>query len=114
MYAEALCEISGEVEDDAVEILKEVRTRAGLSTTEPQDIDSWRTALLDERRHEFAYEGVRWFDLVRSNTFLQALSDVGKATLFNENHYIFPIPQKEVDLVNNKDIMWQNPGYFGN
>ena len=114
MYAEALCEISGEVEDDAVEILKEVRTRAGLSTTEPQDIDSWRTALLDERRHEFAYEGVRWFDLVRSNTFLQALSDVGKATLFNENHYIFPIPQKEIDLVNNKDIMWQNPGYFGN
>lgn len=114
MYAEAICEISEKVETEAVEILNEVRNRAKLPTVTPPNIETWRSALLNERRHEFAYEGTRWFDLVRSNTFLQALSDVGKGTLFNEKHYIFPIPQKEVDLVNNKDIMWQNPGYFGN
>lgn len=117
MYAEAICEISGHVEQDAVDYLNDVRHRAGLGdspVTTSSSIDEWREVLLNERRHEFAYEGVRWFDLVRTNTFLQALTDVGKGALFNEKHYIFPIPQKEIDLVGNKDIMWQNPGYFGN
>lgn len=117
IYAEAVCELTGKVEEDAINYLNAIRKRAGLNDSEvttSYSIETWREILLKERRHEFAYEGIRWFDLVRSNTYLQALTNIGKGALFNENHYIFPIPQKEIDIVNNKEILWQNPGYFGN
>ena len=56
----------------------------------------------DERRLEFAGEGHRFFDLVRTG---QA---AGKITGFVEGkHEVFPIPQTEVDVSN----LTQNPGY---
>jgi tetratricopeptide (TPR) repeat protein len=59
-------------------------------------------AIWEERRLEFAMEGDRFFDLVRTGKAAQKITGfvVGK----NE---VFPIPQREVDISG----LIQNPGY---
>jgi hypothetical protein len=94
-------------------IVNQVRARAGLTTqvsgvTLPQ--------LIEERRKEFAAEGSRWHDLVRSGlveTVLPAWiakEDVQKTMKpFEKNFIIYPIPQAELDV--RKGLYEQNPGY---
>jgi starch-binding outer membrane protein, SusD/RagB family len=52
-----------------------------------------------ERRAEFAGEGDRWFDLVRSGRAADAFadSDPRKANYTNEDLYM-PIPQHDIDI----------------
>ena len=63
--------------------------------------------LVKERRLEFVAEGQRWFDLVRTNT-LETLVPIAKPITPQPKHYLFPIPQREIDL--NPNLV-QNPGY---
>ena len=66
MKAEALCNIKSK--GDAIETLNLIRSRAGVSQ---YDTDSEYTVreldelILDERGRELAFEGKRWYDLVR-------------------------------------------------
>jgi len=61
-----------------------------------------RQSIWDERRTEFAMEGERFFDLVRTG---QAAS---KITGFQTGkHEVFPIPQLEIDI----SVLTQNSGY---
>lgn len=118
LYAEAICKLSGNVEQDAIDILNQVRQRAelpDLTTVEINSMAEWQRRLLAERRSEFVGEGIRWYDLVRTKTYYAALMTANptKAANFDDNSYIFPLPQSEVDKVNNPKLMWQNPGYFG-
>lgn len=111
MKAEALNELGRTSE--AVEPLYEVRSRAGL--TNKSDISSlnqedMRTKIIHERRMELAFEGHRWFDLVRIKKGQYALSflhSIGKINASSKN-LLFPIPQKEMDANPN---LTQNPGY---
>ncbi len=69
-YAEALNEVNGGPTTTAVEQIVAVRARVGLSKpTQAQFLamsqSDFREYLLDERAREFAYEDVRWFDIVR-------------------------------------------------
>ena len=43
-----------------------IRGRAGLLSTTANTYPSLKLAIENERRHEFAFEGHRWFDLVRT------------------------------------------------
>ena len=67
MYAEAMNEQSGP-NQDALNRLNAVRTRAGLRALTLSDVAT-RQALRNEidrqRRLELAFEGERWFDLLR-------------------------------------------------
>ncbi len=78
-----------------------VRTRAGLTNTTASDYDALKLAIENERRFEFAFEGQRWSDLVRTKRAAGLLGIDAKYTLF-------PIPLSEMQT-NNK--MTQNPGY---
>lgn len=74
--------------------------------------------VFDERSRELCYEGQRWFDLARTGRLIAAV----KSTVVNiastiapgniqPKHYLFPIPQNEIDnnsAIENSD---QNPGY---
>jgi len=60
-------------------------------------------AIEKERRLEFAFEGQRWFDLVRTNRATDVLPGVTKAYKM-----LFPIPLSEI---NTNSKMTQNPGY---
>ena len=78
-----------------------IRSRAGLEPTTAETYDELKLAIENERRHEFAFEGHRWFDLVRTK---RATIVVG----IDEDYTLFPIPLSE--MTTNKK-MEQNPGY---
>lgn len=112
---------------EAIALLDEVRERAGLpsyatsmkSSVYASKYPTLKDAILHERRVELAFEGHRWFDLIR-NYDPQGLvdyfkkknqADYGNAKLSNistKDRY-FPIPFDEYKL--NPEKMYQNPGY---
>jgi hypothetical protein len=73
-------------------------------------------ALLKERRMELAFEGQRWFDLVRLDKVESVMNavyskDSGRRTrqeAFTENSYRLPIPLRVLQANSN---MVQNKGY---
>jgi hypothetical protein len=69
-----------------------------------------RTAIFAERKWELAYEGKRWFDLVRQGfpIFQAAESSDPTATNIQPTRMLWPIPQAQIDLNPN---LTQNPGY---
>lgn len=118
LKAEALIQGSGDLVTAAA-IIDRVRQRAGLDNL-PASIrtnkDALLDALLNERRLELAFEGQRWFDLVRLDrveTVMNAVyaKDSGRrpqAYPFDHNSYRLPIPQTVIDQ--NPKII-QNDGY---
>ncbi len=109
MKAEALNEVGST--SLAVDPLNIVRTRAGLlgvsSTISQADL---REKIIHERRIELAFEGHRWFDLIRldnGNYAINFLKSIGHNNISKE-HLLFPIPQTEMD---SNPLMVQNPGY---
>lgn len=88
-----------------------VRNRAGLpDIASGMNQADFRDAVLRERRVELAFEGHRWFDLIRVNNGqygLNFLHSIGK-TNADEHHLLLPIPQIERDRNPN---LSQNPGY---
>ena len=80
---------------NAYEYLNKVRTRAGLSETEPT-IDN----VLEERHLEFVGEGKRYWDLVRTGRAAAVLvpDQYGYRTnAWTANKKYLPIPQSEID-----------------
>lgn len=108
MKAEALNEL-GQTEL-AEDYLNMVRNRAGLDDIGNLSQADFRNAVLHERRMELAFEGQRWFDLIRVNDGeygLNFLRSIGKNNV-SQKHLLFPIPQIELDR--NPNLV-QNPGY---
>jgi hypothetical protein len=98
--ANAMLEASvSEIRDD----LKVIRERAGLGNVSAYSISDLILAIEAERRIEFAFEGHRWFDLVRTGRAIELVQ-----TVTSTNQMLFPIPQSEI-LANPN--MTQNPGY---
>ena len=122
MYAEALNELGKTSE--ALNYLNRIRERAFNSTDynySGLSQDEFRTSLLHERRLEFAMEGHRWFDLVRTGKFIKRMKEHStyEASVAESNkieigqnikdHMILlPIPQRELDI--NPELT-QNPGW---
>lgn len=102
MYAEALAQ-QGRV-SDACTYLNKTRKRAGLDDFTTTDKTAFIKELAAERGREFALEGQRWFDLVR-------LGLAGEVLGADQNHLVFPIPNDQIEIVNDKNILWQNPGF---
>ncbi len=114
IYAEATNEISGPTAEayDAINKVRE-RARNGNENVLPDlsglSQDEFRNAVLHERRVEFVNEGKRWYDLVRTNNLIEYVKRAkGDITNPQEFNYVFPIPQREVDM--NKNLV-QNPNY---
>lgn len=103
----------------AADIIDRIRLRAGISKL-PASVrgnkDAMLDALLHERRLELAFEGQRWFDLVRLDKVEEVMNAVyakdsgrkAQRNIFNENSYRLPIPQGAIDA---NDNLVQNPGY---
>ncbi|MGI8637614.1 MAG: RagB/SusD family nutrient uptake outer membrane protein [Segetibacter sp.] len=87
--------------------LNRVRARAGLSAISGSSQAELRTIIANERRFELAFEGHRWFDLVRTGKALEALAPVGMKDYMT----VFPVPLSQVKVMNNSTIFPQNPGY---
>ncbi|NTW23796.1 MAG: RagB/SusD family nutrient uptake outer membrane protein [Lentimicrobium sp.] len=108
MKAEALNELGNTSEAEVP--LNEVRNRAGLESVSGLSKEEFREKVLSERRLELAFEGQRWFDLIRVNNGQYAidfLNSIGKTNMTSK-YLLFPVPQKERDANPN---LSQNPGY---
>ena len=106
--------------EEACAPLNIVRKRAGLPDIEtllPSDItldseegQEWmKEKIIHERRMELAFEGHRWFDMVRIDNgeyALDFLRSIGKNV--SKERLLFPIPLTEMD---SNHLMTQNPGY---
>ncbi len=106
LYAETLNE-NGSPASTVLPIIDPIRTRAGIAPLDPGSINSQdlvRQAIQDERRLELAFEGQRWFDLVRTGTV-----DDEMGQTINSQYHVFPIPVSEVLASFGK--ITQNPGY---
>ena len=102
LYAEALNE-NGNTSSALIQ-LNRIRSRAGLADSSATSAADVRQAIQDERRLELAFEGHRWFDLVRTNT---VNAEMGVSV--NPNYHVFPIPTSEVRSTNG--VITQNAGY---
>lgn len=128
MLAEAINELEG-ASSEAYEYLNVVRERAGLDALNGLNQETFRTAVLKERRLELAFENHRWFDLKRTMepaemaTFLNAYGEYEKNHLttprfgipfsaadfkFEPHEALFPIPADQIRI--NPELT-QNPGY---
>ena len=108
MQAEALNEMG--LTADAATPLNIVRRRAGLPAIGTISQEQMREVIIHERRMELAFEGHRWFDLIRlqgGDYAVNFLKSIGKENV-NKNRLLFPIPQTEIDA---NPLMEQNYGY---
>ena len=125
-YAECLNETNDQA--GAIELIKRVRNRAGLTTDIAANHESVFLAIEKERQLELCMEGHRWFDLLRTgrteavmNAYYTNRSFDENATLQNYEYgeanscsvedyeLLFPIPYDQIIL--NSDKIHQNPGY---
>jgi hypothetical protein len=110
MAAEALNENNKPA--DALVYLNQVRARArgGVTGILPDitetDKSKLREIILNERRHELALEGIRFWDLVRTGNASKVLGPNGFVT---GKHELLPIPQTEIDI--SQGMLTQNPNW---
>ncbi len=105
MYAEVLNE-NGKT-GESLTPLNAVRSRAGLPAYSLSNMDDIREKIYQERRMELAFEGHRWFDLLRTGRALETLAPLGMQGF----RVLFPIPLSQIQVINNPAIFPQNPGY---
>ena len=101
---------------EALPLVNRVRNRAGLSSLTEVTLDD----VLNERRHELAFENHRWTDLIRTGKVIGIMTEYGQKMKqkydflpensynITENRLIYPIPYRETQV--NPDLQ-QNPGY---
>ena len=105
--------------EGAADIVDEIRERAGLeelSYSVRSSQEAMLDALLKERRLELAFEGQRWFDLVRLDKVEEVMNSVcsrdsgrkGLLYSYDKNSYRLPIPQSVID---ENDKIKQNQVY---
>ena len=118
-YAEAQARLATTVDADAIDKLNLVRDRARVG--KPQyTVASFSTkdklinAVLGERHVELAFEGHRFWDLMRVKATVTNKFDSDGTSMLAPQPYgaqknVFPIPQLEVDK--SKKVLSQNEGY---
>jgi starch-binding outer membrane protein, SusD/RagB family len=105
---------------DAVNLLVQIRNRAGLNNPTAADFQAYTAEQLlrfirSERRRELGMEAWRLFDLRRwgADSMKNALMRVGKINNTNrpwkDAYLLFPFPQSEIEL--SKEAVKQNEGY---
>ncbi len=95
MHSEAENELNGPGEN-ALYGINRVRARAGLPVLKSADFtkETLREAIFQERLWELCEEGHVWFDMKRMDLMAKRV----KKYTVEEKHYVFPIPQDELDV----------------
>jgi len=112
MYAEAQKELAGP-DASVYKAMTDLRARVGMPPY-PAGLskEQMRERIRHERRIELAFEGLRYYDLIRWHTAGQVLNNVKDGLLpyhFEDKFYRWPLPQPEIDK--SGGILVQNPDY---
>ncbi len=106
-----------------------IRTRVGLSelTSAEKSSAAFQQCVADERRRELAFEGIRWHDIVRRNTYRELIkekfmleaTDAGGVIIrpyiaayannVTEGTYLYPIPDTQMKA--KEGLYQQNEAY---
>lgn len=86
--AEALME-QGKMAE-ALPVLNQVRSRAGLPAATATAQAALRTQIYQDRRSELAFENKRWFDLVRTGTAVEVITAYGNRIKAKPVDYYYP------------------------
>jgi hypothetical protein len=98
----------------AMNLVKQVRARVNLGPKTAVDAAAARQVIANERRLELAFEGHRWFDLLRTGKALETMNAQkdgnGQNLNYNVQPYrlLYPVPQAQIDL---NPYLRQNPNY---
>jgi starch-binding outer membrane protein, SusD/RagB family len=103
MKAEAL--VKTNQAPDGLAIVNQIRSRAGLTPKTAAAADDVLNLILSERQKELAFEGKRWYDLVRTNK----IDEFRTESEFVKGRILLALPQTEVDR--NPKLLPQNPTY---
>ena len=134
-YAEAKIE-AGQIDATVSKAINDIRSRAGMPVLDQGIYNnqiSLRSAVRNERRVELAMEGLRWYDVQRWKIAEQVMNgqvygallgkvnaatgaltltpvriEAEKRTFNPAVNYLWPIPQKQIDINHNLN---QNAGY---
>lgn len=99
---------------DAEGLVNLVRARVSLPPVSGNSQADMEDKILNERRLELAFEGKRWFDLVRTGKAVSTMNAQKDGTGSNLNYnvqdfrLVYPIPQTQLDL---NPLLTQNAGY---
>jgi starch-binding outer membrane protein, SusD/RagB family len=85
--------------------INKIRERAELLPTTATSFQALILEIEVQRMKELAFEGHRWFDLVRTGRAITILENVT-----SQNQTLYPIPLNEI-LTNTNEDMYQNDGY---
>ena len=117
MYAEAKTELN-QIDGTVYQILNMVRSRAGIAEV-PTGLsqEEMRETIRKERRVEFAFEGLRYFDMRRWGISQEAIDEItsdekynfGSVKRFQSAQYLWPVPQTAIDA--NPNLLPNNSGY---
>lgn len=101
---------------EALPYINQVRARAGLPALTSVTLDD----VMNEMRHELAFENKRWTDLIRNGKAIETMTKFGETmkslypwilpSAFNitENRLVYAFPRREMDI---NYLLEQNPGY---
>ncbi len=116
LKAEAFADL-GKIEE-AKELVNQIRNRAklkNLPSIATSTKERMKETVLNERRLELAFEGQRWFDLVRNDKAISTLNTLNQRDegrihmlLLTEESILLPIPQHAIDK---NPSLTQNKGY---
>lgn len=104
MYAEVLLNKHGDI-SGAMSYVNKIRQRAGCDAVTAATATDAMKAVKQERRIEFAGEGIRWFDMIRYGEWEKNIKDklsrynnpVGTSESYiKPGRYLYPIPQTEM------------------
>lgn len=86
--------------------INSIRNRAGLQPVHSGEYVSLRNLIESEKQIEFAFEGKRWFDLIRTGRAIDLVP-----TVTQPYQMLFPIPSSEILSNPNIGVGDQNDGY---
>lgn len=115
--------------DEGIALVNRIRTRAGLPelTAAQKTAETFGRCVDEERRRELAFEGIRWHDLVRHHTYMEAVKEkfmrqatdengtiirphyVNYAENVKEGTYLYPIPDTQMKA--KEGLYRQNEAY---
>ena len=101
---------------EGAQYVNKIRERAGLEALSGDQLspEGFAQAVDDERRRELAFEGIRWHDIVRHNTYLDKVKDKFNSYIYDEagnaihpdyikylgniqpGTYLYPIPDTQM------------------
>ena len=121
MFAEAKNELGQFTKNEWDQSIRLIRARAGFTVANALNFpggtqDELRQIIRHERRIELAFEGLRYYDLLRWGTIKEELESIQgenpQKKVYNKNKPLWPIPQTQIDYYKANGVTFeQNPGY---